>query len=76
MPPSHQEHIFRLVQKVSGERKEGKYKIIYNMLKRCLTFSDALAPSAALALRSVGALLLVLAIPCVIWIGIHVEEER
>ena len=55
---------------------EGKNKIIYNTLKRCLTFSDALAPSAALALRSVGASLLVLAVPCVIWIGIQVEEER
>ena len=55
---------------------EGKNKIIYNTLKRCLTFSDALALSAALVLRSVGALLLVLAVPCVIWIGIQVVEER
>ena len=55
---------------------ERKNKMIYNTLKRCLTFLDALAPSAALSLRSVGALLLVLAVPCVIWIGIQVEEER
>ena len=67
----------------SGDREgrmnvkvERKNKIIYNTLKRCLTFSDALAPSAALALRSVGALLLKLAVPCVIWIGIQVDEER
>ena len=55
---------------------EGTNKIIYNTLKRCLAFSDALAPSAALALRSVGPLMLALAVSCVIWIGIQVEEER
>ena len=55
---------------------EGENKIIYNTLKRCLTFSEALAPSTALALRSVRALLLVLVVPCVIWIGIQVDEER
>ena len=37
--------------------------MIYNSFKKCLTFSDALAPSAALALRSAGALLLELAVP-------------
>ena len=68
--------------KRSGDREgrmnvkvEGKNKIIYNTLKRCLTFSDTLALSAALVLRSVGASLLVLAVPCVIPVGIQVEEE-
>ena len=54
-------HTFRLVQKMPGEQR----RKIYN---QCLTFLDALAPSAALALRSVGASLLELAVLCVIWI--------
>ena len=69
--------------KTSGDREgrmnvkvAGENKIIYNTLTRCLAFSDTLAPSAALTLRSIGALLLVLVVPCVIWIGIQVEEER
>ena len=43
------------------------------------TFSDGWAPSSALALRSAGlpgALLLELAVPCVISKGIEVEEKK
>ena len=61
----------RMNLKVEGKKNH----LLYNTLKRCLTFLDAFALSAALALRSVGASLLVLAVLCVIWKGIQVEEE-
>ena len=58
-----------------GEQRRKIQKHLHRF-KRCLTFSDAWAPSAALALRSEGASLLELAVPCVIWKGIQVEEKK
>ena len=40
------------------------------------TFSGGWAPSSALALRFAGASLLELAVPCVIWKEIEVEEKK
>ena len=40
------------------------------------TFPGALAPWAALALRSAGTSLLELAAPCVVWKGIQMEEAK
>ena len=43
---------------------------------RLCTFLDAWAPSSALALRTAGASLLELAVPCVVWKGIQMEEKK